>query len=299
MKFYLLSPNSVPVNPHLFPMFVDAWRSDGIEIVDTIEESDIVLIDLHSRIADYNERVIDFICSSRTPIVTFDEYDKGGMSNLDWPYPLTEQQERLFDHIHNEDIASIHFCRLLNKNNLFGYPTNVFPFEKPILYQEPIVSADALFDRPYDIVWIANTAPQRGRLKNILTLRANLKCKITLGAEKMPLQNWIDAHKEGKMFVSWSAGGYGDEKIQHLFSIAVIIKENNDQLFLHDFTHLENCIRPNPNPTSKDIDTIVEVANNKDRLYELYMNGYNFVKKYYSKEYIANDILEKIKKHLA
>ena len=296
MKFYLLSPQ-VPPNPHLFPMFVDTWRDNGIEIVDRIEESKIVLIDLHSRIADYDERVIDFICSSRIPIVTFDEFDKGGMSKLDWPDPLTEQQERIFDHIENEDIASIHFCRLLNKTR--QYPSNgVFPFEKPILYQEPILTADELFNRQYDIVWIANTAPQREFFKEILQSYSKLKCKIILGEEKIPLQDWINAHKEGKMFISWSAGGYGDEKMQHLFSVAAAIKENNNQLFLHDFTHLENCIRPQPNPTIKDLDVILSVVNDKEWLYEIYKNNYDFMTKYYSKEYIANDILQKILKHL-
>ncbi len=292
MKFYLLSPQ-VPPNPHLFPMFVEEWRRNGAELMDRIEDSDAVLIDLHSRIAEYDESIIDFICSSRIPIVTFDEYDKGGMSNLDWPDPLTEQQERLFDHIRNEDIASVHFCRLLNKTK--KYPSNVYPFEKPILHEEPIVSADELFNRAYDIVWIANSAPQRDTFKEALEIFTPLKCKIILGAEKIPLQDWIEAHKEGKMFVSWSAGGYGDEKMQHLFSVSAAIKENNDQLFLHDFTNLENCIRPNPFPKIIDLDTIIFMANNKERLYEIYKNNYAFMKKYYSKEYIANDILNKIK----
>lgn len=294
IKFYLISP-LVPPNPHLFPLWVDTWRQNGVEIVDNVFDCDVALIDLHTRIAEYEDAVIADLIYSKKPIISFDEFDKGGLSVLQWPHPLTAQQEAIFYHTQSSGIKSVHFCRLLDKNK--PLPDNLYPYEKPYFHDEGLLTADQLFNRPYDIVWIANTAPQRENLKKVLKSVWTARCKIILGEEKIPLQAWIDAHKEGKMFVSWSAGGYGDEKIQHLFSVAAIIKENNNQLFLHDFTHLENCIRPNPNPTLQDIATIFSITNDKERLYEIYKNGYEFVKKYYSKEYIAKDILEKIKIH--
>lgn len=298
MRVYLLSPQFVLPNPHLFKLWVDEWGRQGCEMVGNIADADTVFIDLHSRIADYSRSDMDVLigCTDKT-LVTFDEFDKGGMSKLEWPEPLNQQQKTIFDHIEKNNINAVHFCRLLNKKN--KYPSNVFPYEKPYFFDFGLLSENDIWDRPYDIVWIANTAPQREMLKNTLEKDGRLKCKIILGGEKLPLKNWIDEHKKGKMFVSWSAGGYGDEKIQHLFSIAPFIKENNDQLFLHDFTHLKNCIRPNPSPTTKDIDTIVEIVNDKKSLYEIYKNGYDFVKEYYSAEYIAKYILSKIEKHLA
>jgi hypothetical protein len=295
IRFYLISPQ-VPPNPHLFPLWVNEWKKNGITINQEIYYADVLLVDLHTRIADYDAKEMEWLLNSRVPIITFDEYDKGGLSDHVWPYPLTSQQETIFSHIRKHNIKSTHFCRLLDKTKT--YPDNLYPYEKPYFHDEGLLTADQLFDRPFDIVWIANTAPQRDNLKRILKSVWTLKCNIILGQEKIPLHDWINAHKEGKMFVSWSAGGYGDEKIQHLFSVAAIIKENNDQLFLHDFTHLENCLRPNPAPTVEDVETIVEIANDKERLYEIYKNGYEFVKKYYSAEYIALDILEKIKLHL-
>lgn len=295
MKFFLLSPQCPP-NPHLFPMFVDVWKSNGIEITDRIEDCDVVLMDLHSRLFDYKQEDLDYIIEHKTFFATFDEWDRGGMSKDVWPMPLTRQQNELSERLFTNKINTVHFCRLLNKNS--ARYENVFPYEKPILYEEPLLSPEEIFERPYDIVWIANTAPQREMFKEILEKDGRLKTKIILGAEKISLQGWINAHKWGKMFVSWSGGGYSDEKIQHLFSIAAIIKEANNQLFLHDFTHLENCIRPNPNPTKEDIDTIVEIVNDKERLYEIYKSGYNFVKQFYSKEHIATNILETIKKQL-
>jgi len=297
MRIYLLSPKDVLPNPHLFPLWVNEWGRQGCEIVDNIIDANAVFIDLHSRIADYSDTDMGVLigCTDKT-LVTFDEFDKGGMSKLDWPEPLNQQQKTIFDHIEKNNINAVHFCRLLNKKN--KYPSNVFPYEKPYFFDFGLLSENDIWDRLYDIVWVANTAPQREKLKNILEKDGRLKTKIILGAKKLPLQDWINAHRQGKMFISWSAGGFGDEKIQHLFSVAAIIKENNNQLFLHDFTHLENCIRPNPNPTKEDVDKIVEIVNNKETLYEIYKNGYDFVKKYYSKEYIASNILETIKKHL-
>lgn len=296
MKFYLLSPQCPP-NPHLFPMFIDTWKENGIEITDRIEDCDVVLMDLHSRLFDYRQEDLDYIISSEMFFATFDEWDRGGMSKDVWPAPLTPQQLDFVSKFEETGQPRIHFCRLLDKSKLC--PRNLYPYEKPILYEEPLLSKEQLWERPYDIVWVANTSPQREMFKGILEKDGRLKCKIILGAKKISLQGWINAHKWGKMFVSWSAGGFGDEKIQHLFSVSAMIKEANNQLFLHDFTHLENCIRPNPNPTKEDIDTIVEIVNNKEKLYEIYKNGYEFVKKYYSKEYISNDILSKIKKHLS
>ena len=296
IKFYTISPQGVPENPHLFPMMRPTFIEKGNVFVDRIEGADCVLLDLHTRIAEYKDCDFSRILSSGISVSSFDEFDKGGMSHLEWPSPLNWQQLYIFKHIKDNNIKSVHFCRLLDKTK--SYQENLFPYEKPILYEEPLLTPEQLFDRPYDVVWIANTAPQREMFKKVLEEDGRLKTKIILGAEKIPLQDWIDAHKEGKMFVSWSAGGAGDEKIQHLFSVAGIIKEANNQLFLHDFTHLENCIRPNPNPTKEDIDTIVEIVNDKERLYEIYKNGYDFVKKYYSAEYIASNILETILKHI-
>lgn len=295
MRFYLLSPQCPP-NPHLFPMFIDTWKSEGIEIRDRIEDCDVVLMDLHSRLFDYKQEDVDWVVNNSVYIATFDEWDRGGLSNEIYPIPLTWQQQNIWTSIHGNNPTPIHFCRLLDKTD--HHVSNLYPYEKPILYEEPLLSPEQLFDRPYDIVWIANTAPQREMLKEVLENDGRLKTKIILGAEKIPLQEWINAHKQGKMFVKWGGGGYGCEKAQHLFSVAAMIKEDNDQLLLHDWTHTVNCIKINPIPTAENLQILVDVVNNKEKLYKLYENNYYFMREFYSAGYIAKDILNKIKKHL-
>lgn len=295
MRFYLLSPKC-PQNPHLFPLWVNEWERNGIIINKEIYYADVLLVDLHTRIFDYDERELEWLLNSRVPIITFDEYDKGGLSNLDWPHPLTYQQKQIFDHIERHNIKSVHFCRLLNKSN--KYPPNLFPYEKPILYQTKQLSSEDLFNRQYDVVGIMNTAPQREAIKKALEEDGRLKCNIILGADKIPLQDWINEHKRGKFFISASGGGYSSEKPQHLFSVAAMLQENTDQLLLHEPIHLMNCIKISSPPTKADIDNIVDIVNNKEALYQIYEINYNFMTAFYSAEYIANFILQKILQHV-
>jgi len=295
MKFYLLYPK-VPLNPCLFPTFLKPFSDKGHSFVLNIEDADCILFDLHTRIADYDQREIDLVIEKGKYIATFDEFDKGGMSNLEWPYPLTNQQEQIFKHINDGFILSIHFCRLLNKNKL--YPSNVFPFERSILYEEPMLSADELFNRPIDVTYIANTAPNRKEIKRVFEADGRLKCNFLLGAEKLPFDKWVDENRKSKFTISASGGGYSDEKKQNLFSICAILQEITDQLLLHPFIHGETCLKFDQPPTKQDLDTIFEVVNDKERLYGIYKRNYDFMKTYYSKEYIANNILKTILSHL-
>lgn len=295
MKFFCLSPESVPMNQVLFPTFVQTFWAAGHEFTVNIKEADIVLFDLHTRIAPYKQSDIDWLSANFIPVATFDEWDRGSMSNDEWPNPLTLQQEQIFGYL-DGGRKMVHFCRLLDKTKT--YPENLYPYEKPYSYIEPPLSPDELFDRPFDIAYIANDAPNRRRIAEALAADRRLKCDILLGAKKLEFPEFLARHKRAKFFISSAAGGYTDERVQCLFSVAAIIRQRTDQLLLHDFGHGENCLRIDSPPTKQDLDTIVEAANNKELLYYIYTKGINFVKTYYSAEYIAKDILGKIEKHL-
>jgi len=293
MKIYLLSPEAVPMNQVLFPTFIKTFESKGHSFVDRIEDCDVVFFDLHSRLSNYNQHSIDFILDNTFPVVTFDEWDRGNMSKDEWPYPLTEQQQDVFN-IHWD--KKIHFCRLLDKTKT--YPPNLHPYEKPVLYEEPILSKEDLFNRSYDVVFIANASPSREAIAKEMINDKRLKVHVSLGAEKIQFPVFVDWHKKGKLFVSSGAGGYSNERPQYLFSIAGMIQEETDQLLAHPFTDMENCIKINNPPTKKDMDKIYEVVNDKDKLYEIYRKNYDFMKTYYSEKAFANYILETSQKHL-
>jgi len=191
MKIYLLSPYLVPVNPVLFPTFTKIFNYNGHSFVDSIENCDIVFMDLHTRIAEYRQSDIDYMVTNRKPVVTFDEFDKGGLSDLQWPHPLTPQQSLVMSYCIG---SGVHFCRLLDKTKT--YPLNLFPYEKPIEYEEPLLTADELFNRPIDVTYIANDAPNRQVIKNVLEADGRLKCNIVLGAEKLPFNEWINENKQ-------------------------------------------------------------------------------------------------------
>lgn len=296
MKFYTLSPSEVPENPHLFPMWTPTWIASGCSIVDKIEECDVVLMDLHSRLIDYNQQDVDILYGGDRPIITFDEWDRGNMSSDNWPNPLTKQQKGVFTCIDALGVKSAHFCRLLDKTKI--YAENLYPYEKPILHEGPLLTPDELFNREFDVVFIANQSPSRERIAESFQRDIRLKTFISIGAKKREFSDFLNWHKRGKLFVSSGAGGYTDERKQALFSIAGIIQEETNQLLLHKFYDGLNCIKIDNPPTKEQFDTIYEVVNNKEKLYEIYYNCYHYMKKYYSAEYIANDILSKIKQHL-
>lgn len=284
------------MNQVLFPMFIKTWEDNGCVIVGRIEECDVVFLDLHTRIVDYNDKDITWLLLHGKAVATFDEYDRGNMSSDVWPTPLTDQQQAIFNLIEKRVINSVHFCRLLDKNK---YYPQVFPYEKPMLHEEPMLTADELFNREFDVVFIANYSPSRQKIAEALQADNRLRTFISIGAKKRDFNDFVNWHKRGKLFISSGAGGFTDERKQNLFSIAGLIQEETDQLLLHPFTHLENCIKISTPPTKQELDTIYEVCNDKERLYEIYKNNYNFMKTYYSKEYIASNILERIKQHLA
>lgn len=291
-KFYTLSPDRVPENPVLFPNIRPTFIANGHVFVDRIEECDVVLLDLHTRVADYKESDIDWVLNNRVPMVTFDEWDRGGMSEDSWPYPLTKQQREIFNHYQDnkKPIRWVHFCRLMSKGDIYAYP-----YEKPIFYEEPLLTPDELFNREWDIIYLANSAPSRNSIAEAIKKDGRFKYVISLGQEKIPFEQFLNIHKQGKMFISSGAGGATDERCQCLFSIAGIIRERSNQLLLDDFLHLENCLRIDSPPTKKDLDCIFDVVNDKEKLYKIYKNGVDFMQKKFTPEYFASYVLHKMK----
>lgn len=293
MKFFILSPITVPLNPHLFPTMYNTFEGQGHEFVKDVSQADIVLFDLHSRIGHYDHRDINYVAENNVPVATFDEWDRGGMSSDIWPAPLADQQLNLWRHIKPR---AIHFCRLFNLTH--EVPKNLFPYEKPILYEEGLLTPEQLFDRPLDVCLIANTSPARESIRRGIEADGRLKCLFRVGQTKIPFNDWLNQHRMAKLYISASGGGFSNERPQHLFSIAGLIQEDTDQLLLHPFTSEINCIKISPNPTKEELDLIFAVVNDEECLHRIYKSGYDFMKTYYSKEYIASYILGKIKEHL-
>lgn len=292
MKIYLLSPATVPQNPCLFPTFINTFKSKGHSFVDRIEDSDILFLDLHTRISDYWQSDIDYVLKYSQRIITFCEWDRGNMSTDQWPEPLTHQQKVIFNHIENNNVEAVHFVRLLDKTKT--YPKNVYPYEKAISYEEPLLTAEELFNREYDICWIANNSPSRTAIADAIKNYGGLKCNIRLGEPQIPFNDWVSENKKAKLFISAGAGGYTDQKTQALFSIAGIIREDNDQWLPRQFTHRLNCIIMESPPKWYTLDGILEVVRDKEWLYEIYKNGYSFMKNHYTEEAVSDYILDKL-----
>lgn len=280
------------MNQVLFPNLTPTFIAKGHEIVDNIELADVVLFDLHVRTHDYDQKDIQLILDNDVFVASFCEYDRGGMSSAQWPFPLWSNQKSVMDKVMN---SGVHFCRLLSKTKT--HLPNLYPYEKPIFYQEEMCSPEELLNRPYDVCMICNTSPSRESIARAIESDSRLSSIVRIAAPKIPFDNWVDAHRKAKLFVSASGGGFSNERPQNLFSVSAMIQEKTDQLLLHPFTHMENCIKISSTPTKTELGIIYEVTHSKDLLYEIYSNNYQFMKKYYSAEYIATDILNKILAH--
>lgn len=292
MRLYLLSPQGVPMNPHLFPVFKKTWEENGCEIADSVADCDVVLWDLHTREADYNPTDIGRLCIREIPVATFDEWDRGGMSDDVWPAPLTNQQLILWREIKSR---SVHFCRKINKT--YQDAPNLYPLEKTIMNEFPFTTSQELISRPYDIFFYGNTSPQRESVCNELS--KHFKCDFRIGQEKIPHDQWLNRARQSKLYLTADGGGFSDERPYQLFSIAPMLKQRNNHLQSHPFIDETDCIEIGEIPTEDDIIKIKRYLNYPDELYRLYLSQIVKMKQYYSAEYTANYILNIIKKQLS
>lgn len=294
-NFLTISPQGLNT-PDLFPSFVGTFKRDGHLFVGDIKEANIVLFDLHTRIGVYEDSIIQKAHLSQKPIVTFSEYDYGGMAKDVWPDPLTSQQKVLFDGL--DETNSVHFVRKMIDGE--NYPSNVFPYEKCIMHDSPLVSKEDLFSRPYDLCFIGNTSPQRKSFIEGLQSSGRFKMIVHWTNEegKMPHDEWLWFHSQAKMFIESDGGGFGSERPHQLLTIAPMLKQKNNQLVVHPFIDRVDCLEANETPNPNDVDKILHYLNNQDDLFRLYLAGAENLRTNYTEEGRAKYFLEVIKNNL-
>lgn len=275
--------------PQLYSSFVKTFEEQGHSIVNSIIEADVIFIDLHTRLSDYNQDDIDKLCCGEKPVVTFDEWDRGSMSNDEWPHPLTHQQAEVFLHL-KTGIKSVHFCRKMDET--ISYPENVFPYEK-CLYEGcdfPETTANELFSREYDIFFYGNTTPRRKSVTDELSKHFNCDFRI---AQKNILHNeWVDRAKKSKLFLTADGAGFTDERMQQLITVSPMLKQKSNHKQISPFIDCVNCLMVSEQPTEEEIKGIKSILQDKEYLYEIYMSGIDYAKKYYSEDYRALYILK-------
>jgi len=294
MTFFFISPIGYR-SPDLFDSFVSTFRKEGHLVTSDINAADIVGFDFHTRIGGYDLNVLRTVIEKKLPVFTFNEWDYFGMNTTDIPpFPLTPEQGQFLFSLERNGNKTIHFVRKLNR--LERYPDNYYPYEKVIMNEFPLTTSQELNSRPYDFCFIGNTSPSRKSVVQGL-LDAGFKGLVywTNEGRKIEHHSWVDRHRPAKLFLTADGGGFSDERPYQLFTVAVQLRQKNNHLQVFPFSEYTNCLAVSETPTDEEISGIKSVLSDFDYLYEIYLEGVDFMREHYSESARSKYILSILK----
>ena len=268
------------VNPHLFPVLEREFAKMGITSTNDPNEATHCFLNILSGVCKYDTHTLNIVEERKIPIINFDCREYGDMSGYIWD-----------DIWLNPDIT---FVRNFNSNN--NYPSKCHPFDWPYFQgcDYPPTTKDELFNREFDVALFSVEAPIRKSMIDAIIKDGRLKVnhKFLDHTQRLPYEQWVNEHRKAKLFISADGGGYTNERPNQLFSVAAMLKNKTQHIPAASFSDLVNCIEINPEPTKEDIDKIIDVIENKDWLYDVYMEGIKHMKKYCSPEAVASRVLK-------
>ncbi len=272
----------------LFETFVKTFEDKGHIIVYDVEDADLVFLDWYSGLGEHDEDLMKLVIQKKLPIAVIDATDFGGMSKEIWNHSKWRDL--------NETNKLIYFMRKMDAKKY--YPDWVYPYEVCMYptHDFPVASRDELFNRKFDICFIGNCSPQRESVCDELS--KTFKCDFVLGQPRIEHDEWLNRHRQAKMFLSADGGGFGDERQYQLITIAAFLKQHNTQKQCNPFRDMAECVIVGEYPDWVDIGNIKNALTDKELLYQIYLNGIKHMKKYYSFEFRAGYILNTIENHL-
>lgn len=274
--------------------------SDTFQFVDDVRDSNIIFYDIWCGFGEYNRKDIDLAIITNNPIFVFDFHDYNDY--VEWP------GFGKWEHLQHEQWANIlrsfkdlqrirgYFMRKMSKR--LDYPWWVYPIDC-CLYPDhdfPITTADELYSRPNDIFFVGNISNEREMVCNELS--KHFKCDFVLGQERIPHDEWLNRARQSKMFLTADGGGWSDERAFQLITLAPMLKQKNNMVEYVELIDGKECWKIQPNVPPTDIEDLKILLNDKEFLYEIYLNGVDKMKKYYSQEARSKYILDKIKQLL-
>ncbi len=281
MNIIYISPNNY-INPHLFTTYKKTFAEQGHTETINPKEATHCFIEVVSGAINYPD-TLNIIKEINIPIVCFDNREFSVMGTGSWkPIDLD---------------VSIYFVRTMIEGEV--YPNNVFPYDWAYFNGcnfNP-ASKEELSSRHYDVCFIGVEAPTRRNVINGLLKDGRLKVKFQFNDHltRLPHNKWIDEHREAKFYIEADGGGLASEKFLQLFSTAAMIKIRNKHLMAFPFTTLENCIVIRGCPSRVDIDIVLKILKEPDWVYDIYLNGINHMKEFYSEQAVSNYILKILK----
>lgn len=304
MRIFFISPIRYE-SPGLYSSFVKTFTDQGHEIVNDISKATCVFFDLHSGFAPYDDKILTWVLINSIPICVLDCHDYHQNSTDNWYWHEKNYEKKKYGEMPDwwrfvfdaraVSIPIIYFMRKIQTNN--NFPKWIYPFEYTYYSDHNFqpVSKEEFISRRDDVCFIGAASTKRATLiADLLKYKAvHVNYKFT--TERIPHEDWLNEHRKAKMYLEASGGGLGSERPYQLTTVSAQLRERTNQLQVHPWTDMVNCLligdrEGNINET--DINKLLSVLENGDKLYDIYRNGIYFLHQYYSEESRALYILD-------
>jgi hypothetical protein len=315
MKICCVSPVGYS-SPGLFETFPAPFHSAGHEIIpeSRVEQADVVFFDLHSGFAPYDEETKRRILSNGKPVVIFDAFDFWGApgrppawQTFNWwegkdIQTLWNQDWAIFvKNAYAQNLVKVHFVRKGQKSET--YPRHVRPLNLCGYtdHNFPLTTKEELSSRYFDVCFIGASSPWRANFVCDLLADKRIKVDYFWPVHRIEHPEWLDRHRQAKMFIEADGGGFGSERPYQLMRIAPMLKQKNDQLIHEDWTHQVDCLEFGNTwgrLSMAALDELICTVNDPDKLYDIYLKGAQRLEQHHSHEARANYVLNTLKELL-
>lgn len=338
MKFLTLHPLGYDERPHghhpdLFKAVDARMAGMGHELlpISRTGEADVVFLDtgiwdlggdgLSGRYSGYDWNALNLVLSNQIPVVFCDNFDHwgypafNGLPARECPWPGKNNWSDMRDLVQFQDharfivavvdagIPVLYFMRKMMISQ--QYPDWVHPWEYPLFDDHITASKEALWNRCSDVCFLANVSYPRATACVDLYRSGRIKFdgKMTgFSNRRLEFQEWLGRHYSAKMFMEADAS-LGSERPQRLMTVSAMLRVKSDHRLpfpRQDMVHMVEVGDYEGNLSNHDIDKIVEVVNDPDKLYEIYIQGAEHMRKHYSidarSDYVIDIVQNFIKK---
>jgi len=195
---------------------------------------------------------------------------------------LAQHDWAKFLHSGHEQVK-LYFLRSMRTTR--SYPPWVQPFEPVFQGSHNYYTAEHLAQRPFDVCFIGQCHQTRATV--LCDLLANGKVKVDYAFPKVRLEftQWLIRHSKAKMFLEADGGGHGSDRPWELMSIAPMLYQRTDRVSSAPWQENVHC-----HPISDldghvsgfEIEQLMELLKDTDRLYSIYLAGMLHMGKYFS-----------------
>lgn len=306
MKIVSVVPSDPPYPPDC--TMDDTFTRYGHQFVGNVDDADIAFFSLSP--SGFHSESMQKVLDRRLPVVVFDcfEYtspppenpDKAGAFDMEpsisWGIHWAIWLQRFMAN----GLVKLHFVRRMT-GKWVNYPSHCRPFDHIMHHGHdfPPVSKEELNSRPYDVAFVGTVQTYPLPRENIVRSLRNTGLKVDLeivpDAGRMEHGAWLDRMRQAKMFCAADGPGDCSNRRFELINISVMLTLRNHQILPAPWTHGFDCVMaadPFGNMEEGDEEIIRSFLDDPDKLYSIYLNGIEHMRKYNTPQARAEYVLK-------